>query len=40
MKKPEELKKLINTTSTAVESKEGKESLPESNGDQDSFTKT
>jgi DNA-binding CsgD family transcriptional regulator len=40
MKKPEDLKKLINTTSTAVESKEGKESLPESYGDQDSFAKT
>jgi DNA-binding CsgD family transcriptional regulator len=40
MKKPEELKKLINTTSTAAESKDMKESLPESNRDQDSFTKT
>jgi len=39
MKKPEDLKKLITTAASAVESKEEQASLPKSDGDQDLFTK-
>jgi DNA-binding CsgD family transcriptional regulator len=40
MKKPEDLKKLITTAGSAVESKEDQVSLPKSDGGQDLFTKT
>ncbi len=40
MKKPEDLKKLITTAGSTVESKEEHTSLPKSDDDQDLFTKT
>jgi hypothetical protein len=40
MKKPEDLKKLITTAASSVESKEEQVSLPKTDDDQDLFTKT
>jgi DNA-binding NarL/FixJ family response regulator len=40
MKKPEDLKKLITTSASSVESKEEQVSLPKTDDDQDLFAKT